>query len=94
MEKIDLKDKKILYHLDLNSMESFRSIDKKKDLSKDIIISCVKKLQEKRIIQSFNVHFNHFLHDFMDDISKNFPKTIKKYINYTIERNHKFFILK
>ena len=66
MEKIDLKDRKILYHLDLNSRESFRSIGKK-----------VSRLCE-----------------FMDDISRVFPKTIKNYTYFTIENTNKFFILK
>jgi Lrp/AsnC family leucine-responsive transcriptional regulator len=53
MEKLDLKDKKILYHLDLDSRQSFRSLGKKVGLSKDIITSRVKKLQEKGIIKGF-----------------------------------------
>ena len=52
MEKIDLKDRKILYHLDINSRESFRSIGKKVGLSKDVVASRVKKLEEKGFIFS------------------------------------------
>ena len=59
MENIDLKDKKILYHLNQNSRESFRSIGKKVGLSKDVVTSRVKKMQEKGIIQGFYIHFNH-----------------------------------
>lgn len=59
MEKIDLKDRKILYHLDLNSRESFRSIGRKVGLSKDIVASRVKKLQEKGIIIRFITRFDY-----------------------------------
>jgi DNA-binding Lrp family transcriptional regulator len=48
MEKLDLKDRKILYHLDLDSRQSFRSLGKKVGLSKDIITSRVKKTSRKR----------------------------------------------
>lgn len=51
MEKLDLKDRKILYELDLHSRQSFRSIGRKVGLSKDVIASRVKKLQEKGIIK-------------------------------------------
>jgi len=54
MEKLDLKDRKILYELDLNSRQSFRSIGRKVGLSKDIVASRVKKLQEEGIIIRFN----------------------------------------
>jgi DNA-binding Lrp family transcriptional regulator len=53
MEKLDLKDRKILYHLDFDSRQSFRSLGKKVGLSKDIVASRVKKLQEKGIIKGF-----------------------------------------
>ncbi len=53
MGNIDLKDRKILYHLDLNSRQSFRSIGRKVGLSKDVVTSRVKKLQEKGIISCF-----------------------------------------
>jgi DNA-binding Lrp family transcriptional regulator len=51
MEKIDLKDRKILYHLGLDSRQSYRSIGKKVGLSKDVVASRVKKLQDKKIIK-------------------------------------------
>jgi len=53
MEKIDLKDRKILYELDLNSRQSFRSIGRKVGLSKDVVASRVKKLIDGSIIKSF-----------------------------------------
>lgn len=53
MEKIDLKDRKILYQLDIDSRQSFRSIGKKIGLSKDVVASRVKRLQEGGIIKNF-----------------------------------------
>jgi DNA-binding Lrp family transcriptional regulator len=53
MKHIDLKDRKILYELDLNSRQSFRSIGRKVGLSKDRVISRVNKLQENGIISKF-----------------------------------------
>ena len=54
MVNLDLKDKKILYHLDLNSRESYNKIGKKVGLYKEIINYRIKRLQEKGIIIRFN----------------------------------------
>jgi Lrp/AsnC family leucine-responsive transcriptional regulator len=53
--KLDLKDKKILYELDINSRESFSVIAKKVGLSKNSVIERVKKLRELGIIRSYHV---------------------------------------
>ena len=53
MENLDLKDRKILYQLDLDSRQSFRSLGRKVGLSKDIVASRVKRLQERGIITYF-----------------------------------------
>lgn len=58
MEKIDVKDRKILYQLDLNSRQSFSRIGKKVGLHKDVVARRVKKLQEKGIIKNFNTAIN------------------------------------
>jgi Lrp/AsnC family transcriptional regulator for asnA, asnC and gidA len=54
MEKLDLKNRKILYHLDLNSRQSFSQVGKKVGLHKDVVAHRVKRLQEKGIIVRFN----------------------------------------
>jgi Lrp/AsnC family leucine-responsive transcriptional regulator len=59
MGKIDLKDRKILYQLDIDSRQSFRSVGKKIGLSKDVVASRVKKLQEKGIITRFFTSFDY-----------------------------------
>jgi Lrp/AsnC family transcriptional regulator for asnA, asnC and gidA len=58
MYKLDLKDKKILYQLDKNSRQSFRSIGRKVGLSKDVVAGRVKKLQENGIIIRFFTYYD------------------------------------
>ena len=58
MEKIDLKDRRILYELDVDSRQSFRNIGRKVGLSKDVVASRVKKLQEKGIIKRFFAYYD------------------------------------
>jgi len=53
MEKLDVKDRKILYELDLDSRQSFSQLGKKVGLHKDVVAYRVKKLQEKSIITKF-----------------------------------------
>jgi hypothetical protein len=43
MEKIDLKDRRILYELDVDSRQSFRNIGRKVGLLKDVVVSRVNK---------------------------------------------------
>lgn len=59
MVKVDLKDRKILYHLDINSRQSFSQIGKKVGLNRDVVASRVKKLQEKGIILNFPTYFDY-----------------------------------
>jgi len=60
MEILDLKDRKILNHLDLDSRQSFRSIGRKVGLSKDVVAARVKKLQERGIIKNFITGINQY----------------------------------
>ena len=53
MEKIDLKDRRILYQLDLNSRQSLSQIGKKVGLHKNVVAYRIKRLQEKGIIKDF-----------------------------------------
>ena len=59
MKKVDLKDRKILYQLDINSRQSFSQIGKKVGLNRAIIASRVKKLQERGIILNFSTNFDY-----------------------------------
>ena len=58
MEKIDLKDRRILYELDVDSRQSFRNIGRKVGLSKDVVASRVKKLKENGIILRFFAYYD------------------------------------
>ena len=58
MEKIDVKDRRILYELDVDSRQSFRNIGRKVGLSKDVVASRVKKLKEKGIILRFFAYYD------------------------------------
>jgi len=58
MVKIDVKDRKILYHLDLNSRQSFLEIGKKVGLSKNVIHYRVKRLEKEDIIKKYYTAIN------------------------------------
>ena len=53
MTKIDLKDRKILYELDLNCRQSNTQIGKKVGLKKDVVAYRINKMQEEGIIKYF-----------------------------------------
>ncbi len=53
MIDLDLKDRKILFELDLDSRQSFRSIGRKVGLSKDVVSNRVKKLEDMGIIKNY-----------------------------------------
>ena len=53
MEKIDLKDRRILHELDYDSRQSFSMIGKKVGLHKNVVNYRIKRLQEKGIIENF-----------------------------------------
>ena len=54
MLKLDLKDRKLLYELDINSRQSAHQLARKIGLSKDAIIYRMKKLQDMGIIKQFH----------------------------------------
>ena len=58
MEKLDLKDRKILYQLDTDSRQSFRSIGRKVGLSKDVVANRVKKLKDNGVIIRFFTYYD------------------------------------
>jgi len=51
--EIDQKDRKILYHLLVNSRQSFNSIGKKVGLSKNVVAFRIKRLEEEGIIINY-----------------------------------------
>ena len=53
MVKIDLKDRKILYHLDLDCRQSNTQIGKKVGLKRDVVGYRINRLQDEGVIQNF-----------------------------------------
>jgi DNA-binding Lrp family transcriptional regulator len=60
MSNIDLKDKKILYYLDLNCRQSNSQIGKKVGLKRDVVAYRIKKLQDEGLIKNFWAEINTF----------------------------------
>jgi len=54
LNMLDLKDRRILYELDLNSRQSFQKIGRKIRLSKETVFHRIKKLEEQGIIQRYS----------------------------------------
>ena len=50
---MDLKDRRILYQLDLDSRQPLTEIGKKVGLKKDVVSYRIKRLQEEGIIKNF-----------------------------------------
>ena len=60
MVKIDLKDRKILYQLDLDARQSLTQIGKKVGLKKDVVSYRIKRMEEDGIITNFWTAINTF----------------------------------
>jgi Lrp/AsnC family transcriptional regulator, leucine-responsive regulatory protein len=57
---LDLKDRKILYELDLDARQSFTQIGKKVGLKKDVVTYRVQNMRNAGIIRSFQAEINTF----------------------------------
>ena len=53
MYKIDLKDRRILYQLDLDARQSLTQIGKKVGLKKDVVSYRIKRMEDEGIIKSY-----------------------------------------
>ncbi|MBS3146692.1 Lrp/AsnC family transcriptional regulator, partial [Candidatus Woesearchaeota archaeon] len=51
LNKLDLKDKRLLYELDLDSRQSFNELGKKLSLSKSSVIYRINNMQKSGIIK-------------------------------------------
>jgi len=60
MVKIDLKDRKILYQLDLDCRQSNTQIGKKVGLKRDVIAYRINRMQDEEIIKNFWTLINTF----------------------------------
>jgi len=80
MEKLDLKDRKILYQLDLDARQSNSQIAKKVGLSRDAVHYRINRLMERGIINYFMTVLNSMKLGF------NWYRTFFKFQNLTIEK--------
>jgi len=97
MEKLDLKDRKILFQLDIDSRQSFSQLGKKVGLHKDVVAYRVKKLQEKGIIKNFYTMIDasrlgylscrFFMKFQYDDLDKE-----KEIINYFVSQPYTWWV--
>ncbi|UCF11917.1 MAG: AsnC family transcriptional regulator [Thermoplasmatales archaeon] len=90
MENIDLKDRKILYHLDIDSRQSFSQIGKKVGLHKDVVAYRVKRLQENGIIKGFYTETDDYLlgyirHRFYFTYQYASPEIRKEIVDYFVK---------
>jgi len=97
MEKLDVKDRKILYHLDLDSRQSFSQLGKKVGLSKDLVAYRVKKLQEKGIIENFWTEINEFKFGYSDvkfyfTFQNITPEIKQEIIDYFVKKPYTFCV--
>ena len=60
MDRLDVKDRKILYELDCNSRQSFRAIGRKVGLSKDVVVNRIKRMEKAGVIKSYWAEINTF----------------------------------
>ena len=60
MVKIDLKDRRILYQLDLDSRQPLTRIGKTVGLKKDVVSYRIKRLQEEEVIKLFWTNINAY----------------------------------
>lgn len=60
MVKIDLKDRKILYQLDLNARQSLTQIGKIVKLPKNVVLYRIDRLKENGIIKKFYSHIDAY----------------------------------
>ena len=58
--KIDLKDRKILYELDLDCRQSNTQIGKKVGLTRDVVAYRIKRMEEEGVITNFWTAINTF----------------------------------
>jgi Lrp/AsnC family leucine-responsive transcriptional regulator len=91
VEKLDLKDKKILYELDLDSRQSFGSVAKKVGLSKNSVINRVNGLVERGIIKNFKTiidfgKIGYLLVNFCFDLKSASPKIEQEFIDFLCKK--------
>ena len=98
MNKIDLKDRKILYELDQDSRQSLSQIGKKVGVAKSIVSYRINRLQKLGIIKSYYTVVDlyklgfiaprfHFVYQYVT------PDMEKKIIDYFISNKYTFIVV-
>jgi DNA-binding Lrp family transcriptional regulator len=88
---LDLKDRKILYQLDLNARQSFSEIGKKVRLSKEVVNYRIKRLEKSGVIKGYYTLINmsqlgYFANRFFIKLKNTSPEEEQKIIDFFI--NH------
>jgi len=96
MFKIDVKDKKILYQLDLNSRQSLKTIGSKVRLNKTVVQYRIDRLVKNGIIKNFYTSIDFYKLGYINlGIYINYqyytPKIEKEIINYFVNSKHAWF---
>ena len=97
MVKIDVKDKKILYHLDLNSRQSLKSIGSHVRLTKSVVQYRINRLVEEEVIKNFYTSIDFYKLGYINlGIYINYqyytPKIEKEIIDYFVQSKYAWFI--
>ena len=97
MFKIDVKDRKILYQLDLNSRQSLKTIGSKVRLSKSVVQYRIDRLVKTGIIKNFYTSINFYKLGYINlGIYINYqyytPEIEKEIIQYFVNSKHAWFI--
>ncbi|MBU0460744.1 MAG: winged helix-turn-helix transcriptional regulator, partial [Nanoarchaeota archaeon] len=80
MDKLDLKDRKILHELDLNARQSDSEIAKKVGLTRDSVRYRIKKLEDQGYINYFMTLLNSM------KLGYNWYRTFFKFQNLSVEK--------
>jgi DNA-binding Lrp family transcriptional regulator len=97
MDKIDLKDRKILYELDINARQTLLQIGKNVRLPKSVVAYRIKKLEEKGIIKNFYTVINFYKLGYVNlAIYVNYqyytPAIEKEIINYFVNSDYSWWV--
>lgn len=97
MVKLDLKDKKILYQLDLDSRQSLAKIGKKVNLPKNVVAYRINRLKQLGIIKNFYTvidasKLGYISLRFYLVFQYTTPKIEKEIINYFVKNKYTYWI--
>lgn len=94
---MDLKDKKILYQLDLNARQSNTQIAKKVGLSKDVVNYRIKNLEKEGIVRGYYTiidtsKMGYFSFRVYLKLIDSIPIKEKEILNFLINEKNSFFV--